>query len=184
MALVIKDGATGTFYRGQNLKHELEPLAKRGDIPKIVYIDEQTDDAGVAALYRSCQAFVLPFRGEGFGMPILEAMACGLPVIVSRGGAADDFADDTVGITHRRRAHVAGRRPQRHGAGAPRLVARARRGALAAAMRALYRDPGLARKLGAAGAQRAHAGWTWEHSAAAARAAIAPWVGAAEAVRA
>ncbi len=184
VALVIKDGATGTFYRGQNLKHELEPLAKRTDIPKIVYIDEQTDDAGVAALYRSCQAFVLPFRGEGFGMPILEAMACGLPVIVSRGGAADDFADDTVGITI-----PAARTSLGDDLNGTKLV---RPGwwlepdsdALAAAMRALYRDPGLARKLGAAGAQRAHAGWTWEHSAAAARAAIAPWVGAAQAVRA
>jgi tetratricopeptide (TPR) repeat protein len=51
----------------------------------------------MASLYRACDVFVSPYRGEGFCLPALEAMACGLPVIVTDGGATDDFVDEFVG---------------------------------------------------------------------------------------
>ncbi len=49
-----------------------------------------------AALYRACDAGVFPYRAEGFCLPILEAMACGLPSIVPRFGACLDFCDDST----------------------------------------------------------------------------------------
>ena len=42
-------------------------------------------------LYKSCDAFVSPHRGEGYGMKILDAMACGLPVITTLFGGPTDF---------------------------------------------------------------------------------------------
>lgn len=45
----------------------------------------------VASLYRACDAFVSPFRAEGWGLPLIEAMACGLPVIATDYSAPRDF---------------------------------------------------------------------------------------------
>lgn len=46
------------------------------------------------ALYASAELFVLPSFDEGFGLPALEAMACGTPVIVSDGGALPEVAGE------------------------------------------------------------------------------------------
>jgi hypothetical protein len=47
-------------------------------------------------LYRSTDCFVSAGRGEGWDMPLMEAMACGLPSIVTDWGAHTMFADDSI----------------------------------------------------------------------------------------
>lgn len=46
------------------------------------------------SLYRACDAFVLPTRGEGFGLCSIEAMACGLPSLLLNAGAHLEFANE------------------------------------------------------------------------------------------
>jgi glycosyltransferase involved in cell wall biosynthesis len=48
------------------------------------------------ALYGIADCYVSPYRAEGFNLPVLEAIACGTPVIVTEGGATDDFCLDGV----------------------------------------------------------------------------------------
>ena len=57
-------------------------------------------DAALAELYRRCAAFCYPSLGEGFGLPVLEAMAAGAPVVISNlsslpevGGSAAEYVD-------------------------------------------------------------------------------------------
>lgn len=97
VCLVIKDMGGDSFYKGQTAKEYINKLQLIDDTPDIEYIDEMLDEKEVAALYRACDIFVSPYRGEGFSLPTLEAMACGLPVIVTKGGATDDFVDESVG---------------------------------------------------------------------------------------
>jgi glycosyltransferase involved in cell wall biosynthesis len=49
-------------------------------------------DAELASLYRGARCLVYPSLYEGFGLPVLEAMACGTPVVTSRGGATEEIA--------------------------------------------------------------------------------------------
>ncbi len=49
-------------------------------------------DEELAALYRGARCLVYPSLYEGFGIPVLEAMACGTPVVTSTGGATEEVA--------------------------------------------------------------------------------------------
>lgn len=90
VCLVLKLTGGHSFYKG-SLDEKLRTLAARRDVPAIEIVEDGLSNDDVAALYRACTALVHPYRGEGFGMPIAEAMACGLPVVVTGEGAARDF---------------------------------------------------------------------------------------------
>jgi glycosyltransferase involved in cell wall biosynthesis len=95
--LVVKDFGTGTHYRGQTAGDKLRALAERDDVAPVTYLDEDMSPDELASLYRACDVFVTPYRGEGFCMPALEAMACGLPVIHTAIGPTSEFVPEDGG---------------------------------------------------------------------------------------
>lgn len=97
VCLVVKDIGTSTFYRYGNYREQVFRAQQDSTSPQIIYLDGQLTPGQLASLYTACDAFAAPYRGEGFGLPILEAMACGLAPIVPLGGASDDFVDADCG---------------------------------------------------------------------------------------
>jgi len=72
--------------RAAETVHPLVSLADRGHV----------DQEQLAALYRGAAAFVYPSRFEGFGIPVVEAMACGVPCVVSSHPSLDEAAGDAA----------------------------------------------------------------------------------------
>jgi glycosyltransferase involved in cell wall biosynthesis len=66
-------------------------------VAPIIVLPKKISQSQLVALYRSADAYVLPSRGEGFGLPYLEAMALGLPVIGTAWSGMTDFVDAQTG---------------------------------------------------------------------------------------
>ena len=92
-------------------------------------------------LYRRALVFAYPSYHEGFGIPPLEAMACGAPVIATRTGAIPEYAE-----------------------GSAVLIAPGDREALRGALARVVGDASLRAKLRAIGPERARS-WRWERGA-------------------
>lgn len=58
---------------------------------RLIYVGDTLSFAQLAQLYQAADAYVSPYLAEGFNLPVLEAAACGLPVICTQGGPTDDF---------------------------------------------------------------------------------------------
>jgi len=54
------------------------------------------EDEDLPALYRGAEVFVYPSRFEGFGIPVIEAMACGVPCVVSSHASLDEACGDAA----------------------------------------------------------------------------------------
>jgi glycosyltransferase involved in cell wall biosynthesis len=75
---------------GTSLDRDFAP--DRADLPQGVSLLGYVDKAELPRLYAGAAAFLYPGIYEGFGLPIIEAMACGAPVITSTTGAAPEVA--------------------------------------------------------------------------------------------
>jgi glycosyltransferase involved in cell wall biosynthesis len=97
--------AVGTLEPRKNLSRTVEAARRAGvelrvvgargwggvETDGAVWLGEVSDDE-LAALYRGAQVVVYPSLYEGFGIPVLEAMASGTPVVTSAGGATEEVA--------------------------------------------------------------------------------------------
>jgi glycosyltransferase involved in cell wall biosynthesis len=132
------------------------PVETHGD-SRIEVIASVLSAAELADWYRSLTAYVNASAGEGFGLHLLEAMACGRPLISATFGGVSAFFDSTVGyevgyrLIEARNAIYSGRWAE------PEVDE------LVAGMREVYARPDEARRLGAHAARRA-ARFTWDHT--------------------
>lgn len=96
-------------------KEELVKEYLRTDItsqmPRIMINNVKISEATIPMLYQEADCFVLPSRGEAFGIPYMEAMSSGIPVIAPNFGGHLDFVSEESGwlIPIRRLSHLSDR---------------------------------------------------------------------------
>ncbi|MHC5062363.1 MAG: glycosyltransferase family 4 protein [Planctomycetota bacterium] len=100
---VVKTPGGGSKYAGYQMRELLERCTRDAPGLEIMVVEDNLEPGEMAALYRACDLLLHPYRGEGFCLPVLEASACGLPVLTTAGGSTDDFTDPSLGIPAARR---------------------------------------------------------------------------------
>lgn len=88
--LLVLAGSTG--YGGERIGARIAASPARERIIQLGYVD----DAAKAKLYRTAHALAFPSLDEGFGIPLLEAMSAGLPVVTSNCSAMPEVAGDAA----------------------------------------------------------------------------------------
>jgi glycosyltransferase involved in cell wall biosynthesis len=118
---------------------------ERLGLESIVRCESGITDDELAILYAEAHVAVVPSLYEGFSLPAIEAMACGVPLLATTGGALPEVVgtDGETGLL------VPPNDPE----------------ALAAGIRRIMDDPDLAARLGAGGRERVLGRFTWEATA-------------------
>lgn len=129
---LVVAGAKG--WSTSALEARMSKLQRGGELKRLGYVPE----AELPALYAGCTAFAYPSIYEGFGLPPLEAMACGVPVVASRASSIPEVVGE-AGI----------------------LIDPEDIGDMSEGLRRAIEDDGLRKELAARGPERA-ALFTWE----------------------
>jgi glycosyltransferase involved in cell wall biosynthesis len=139
---------------GEGINHDLVIVGRSGWSSRAVFSQVEAlglnqrvrftgyvDQHDLPLVYNLASLFVYPTRYEGFGLPVLEALACGTPVITTNASSLPEIVGD-AGI----------------------LIPPDDAGALLKAMHRVLEDPELMTELSARGMKRAK-GFTWERTA-------------------
>jgi len=129
--------AGGEGWHHEDLLRQLEERPELSTVRRLGPVGSED----LLHLYNAAGLFVYPSLAEGFGLPLLEAMACGAPVLTSAGGATAEVAGD-----------------------AARLVDPHDTEALSSALEALLAEPATREGLRTRGFERAHA-FSWAATA-------------------
>ncbi len=130
-------------FRGVDSREWFEMLAERAGIAGCTRFHSSVSAGELLSLYANCDVLALPSRNEGWGLSLMEAMACARPVVATRVGGIPELVRDGIdGL----------------------IVEPGDVRALASAMVRLLRDPAERARMGASGLERVRS-FSWEETA-------------------
>jgi len=163
--LVVKEAGHDSYYWGQSLLDEVLTGHPRVGVRTEV-VRTRLDASELDLLYGRLEVLLAPYRAEGFGLPILEAMGHGVVPIVPDAGPAPEFVDATCGVLVPSRC-VVGSAQHDEVLGAslgPRFVTEVAPRHLADAVLELLEDAVRRRELSRSARERAQQ-WSWDRAA-------------------
>ena len=95
-AMLVLKGLDSIYQSERWLQNELSSIdayARWKACKNMSYTGSIVSAQGLAKVYQTADCYVSPYQSEGFNLPVLEASACGLPVVTPRGGCTDEFID-------------------------------------------------------------------------------------------
>ncbi|MDA8205278.1 MAG: glycosyltransferase [Thermaerobacter sp.] len=183
--LVIRDVGTGTVYAVEAVRQQLLQRSADPSLPRVIMLTCDLSERDLAALYRTADVVVQPYRAEGFCLPLLEAMASGTPIIAPEGGGSGDFVVPEAGWllpTHPMTQWTLGQlgyaapqdtTPAPHAEPDFDALVSALRSAAESVRSRQSASRGMAGRLAAES-------WSWHSAARGMRDALSPWLGAVE----
>jgi len=137
-----------------------EELAKPG-APEILLLETDAESNRRGDIYTGASCYVHPLRTESFGIPILEAMACGLPVIATPWSGPADFLSPQCAYTLQHSTPVADKKDDR----VPNYYVQPELDHLIHCMRYAYEHEEEGKTLGQRASHMVHKNWTWKQAA-------------------
>ena len=149
------------LYRSRELVDavlaDLPSRARSAVSARLIYEGRTFSARVMAELLRAADCYVSPYRAEGFNLPVLEAMGCGVALICTAGGPTDEFTDPSFALRVRSRLAT---RPLDGACEGEMLEPDPEH--LAALMSEAAGDPTAARARGGLAARYAHERFSWD----------------------
>jgi len=98
LLLLVHYQGNGPDLSSQVIPDEIRGMMKKYNIdklPPIEFIFDFIDDKFMPSIYKCADCYVAPTRGEAWGLPISQALACGIPAVVPNFGGHMQFCDDS-----------------------------------------------------------------------------------------
>lgn len=96
--LILKDASCLGYLNGNAVVHSFCESAgirfNEDQAKRIHVISNNLTQAQMASFFQAVDVYVSTYRAEGFGLTPLEAAGCGAPIIVTKGGSTDEYAND------------------------------------------------------------------------------------------
>ena len=106
MPEVLKTADVRLAISGTPSEMATDQIRKHGLEGNVEFLGKLTDEE-LAAAYRGAEATVLPSEYEGFGLPVIESMACGTPVVCSNATSLPEVAGDAAVLVGTDRTSIA-----------------------------------------------------------------------------